>query len=209
MQNIKLTREQINQLPIRSFKGRIQLIREPDKLSDAVAHLSRDRVLGFDIEMRPSFRKGEKYPAALLQLAGADMVYIFRLLDLGLPVAIRALLSNPGIIKAGVSLKDDIKELRDLAPFDPGGFVDMGEAARKAGLMHHGLKGLAALLFGYRISKSAQRSNWANENLSEKQIKYAATDAWLSRELYFELLRQAIPLPVMEHNGQIEKGAAR
>lgn len=194
----KLTREEINALPIRTYRGRIQLVRREEEVADAVARLAQDRVLGFDVEARPSFKRGEKHPAALLQLAGADWVCIFRLLDIGLPAVLRDLLADAGVRKVGVSLKDDIKELRGLSDFAPGGFVDLGEAARKAGLMHHGLKGLAALLFGFRISKSSQRSNWANEQLTDKQIGYAATDAWLSRELYFELLRHAVALPVME-----------
>jgi len=35
-----------------------------------------------------------------------------------------------------------------------------------------------------RVSKAAQVSNWAVKQLSDAQIHYAATDAWISRLLY-------------------------
>lgn len=188
----KLSHEDINVLPLRSYEGLIHFIRANESVDAAARQLSLERVLGFDIESKPCFSKGEKNPPALLQLAGSECVYIFRLIDLSLPDSLCALLADPNIIKSGVALHDDLKDLKGLRDFSPAGFVDLGAAARKAGLQHHGLKGLAALLMGFRISKSVQRSNWANEHLTEKQITYAATDAWLSRELYFEMLRRGV-----------------
>lgn len=188
----KLSHDDINQLPLRSYEGLIHFIRSETQVDDAVQKLSMERVLGFDIESKPCFSKGEKNPPALLQLAGSESVYIFRLIDLLLPESICSLLANPNIVKSGVALHDDLKDLKGLREFTPDGFVDLGVAARRAGLQHHGLKGLAAVMMGFRISKSAQRSNWASEHLSEKQIVYAATDAWLSRELFFEMLRKNV-----------------
>ena len=43
---------------------------------------------------------------------------------------------------------------------------------------------LTALLLGFRISKSAQTSNWDSDQLNEKQISYAATDAWVCLKIY-------------------------
>jgi ribonuclease D len=101
--------------------------------------------------------------------------------------ALCRLLANPQIVKAGVALDRDVQELNKLAPFTPAGFVDVGELAKRAGCMHHGLRGLATLLLGFRVSKSSQTSNWANATLTPAQIEYAATDAWVGRELYHKL----------------------
>ncbi|HIA00113.1 MAG TPA: 3'-5' exonuclease domain-containing protein 2, partial [Candidatus Marinimicrobia bacterium] len=46
--------------------------------------------------------------------------------------------------------------------------------------------GLTALFLGFRISKQASTTNWSAKELSIKQITYAATDAWVGRELYFK-----------------------
>ncbi len=197
----KLSKDEINECPLRSYRGKIHFVTSRDHVDDAVQYLSQDRVLGFDTESKPNYVKGNTSLPALLQLAGADKVFIFRLVDLGLPDALCELLANPSIVKAGVALRDDIKDLCLLNAFNPGGFVDLGIHSKSAGMQHHGLKGLAAILLDFRISKSSQRSNWAHPSLTEKQLRYAATDAWLGRELYFEMLRvgaiSCSPLPII------------
>ena len=52
------------------------------------------------------------------------------------------------------------------------------------GIKNHGLRGLAAVFLGIRISKGAQTSNWSRDVLTRQQIQYAATDAWVGRKLY-------------------------
>jgi hypothetical protein len=116
-------------------------------------------------------------------------VYLFQLLALGLPRELAALLADPHIVKAGVAIGRDLQELRDLSEFHPRNCVDLGVCAMKGGLQHHGLRGLAALLLGCRISKSAQTTNWARPELPEKALRYAATDAWMSRRIYEALKR--------------------
>jgi ribonuclease D len=156
-------------------------------LSEAVRLLEQESILGFDTETRPAYRKGESYPPALLQLAGANEVFIFQLKFTGLPRLLIGILSNPDIVKAGVSLNYDIAELKNVVQFEPAGFVDIATLAKKHGIQNHGLRGLAAVLLGFRISKSAKTSNWASNELTPSQIIYAATDAWVGRELYLEM----------------------
>ena len=67
------------------------------------------------------------------------------------------------------------------------GFVDLSQVAKHNRLETHGLRNMAANFFGMRISKGARCSNWALKTLSRKQLLYAATDAWISRKLYFEM----------------------
>jgi len=174
------------------YEGPIHLIQSSEQVEDAVRELEKETLLGFDTETRPTFRVGESYPPALLQLAGERAVYVFQLRYCHLPQSLRRLLAHPKIIKAGVALDRDIKELKKLAPYKPAGFVDVGELARQAGCMNHGLRGLATLLLGFRVSKNCQRSNWAQRKLTRAQIEYAATDAWVGRELYHKL-QQLLP----------------
>jgi ribonuclease D len=122
-------------------------------------------------------------------LVGEQAAYIFQLRRCRLSNALCRLLANPKIIKAGIALDRDVQELTKLASFKPAGFVDVGELARQAGCTHHGLPGLATLLLGFRVSKRPQTSNWAQRTLTRAQIEYAATDAWVGRELYQKLQR--------------------
>ena len=182
----KLSKTEINSLPLRYYNGAIRIIQTAEQAKDACAILIKEKVLGFDTETRPAFKKGQSYLPSLLQLAGTKVVYLFQLSQCGLTDSIIILLSNVNIIKSGVAINQDLTELQQILNFEPAGFVDLGDIARSKGLPHHGLRGLAAYLLKFRISKSGRTSNWSANRLTKKQIKYAATDAWVGRELYLK-----------------------
>ena len=182
----KLSKTEINSLPLRYYNGAIRIIQTAEQAKDACAILIKEKVLGFDTETRPAFKKGQSYLPSLLQLAGTKVVYLFQLSQCGLTDSIIILLSNVNIIKSGVAINQDLTELQQILNFEPAGFVDLGDIAKSKGLPHHGLRGLAAYLLKFRISKSARTSNWSANQLTKKQIKYAATDAWVGRELYLK-----------------------
>jgi len=182
----KLSKTEINSLPLRYYNGAIRIIQTAEQAKNACAILIKEKVLGFDTETRPAFNKGQSYLPSLLQLAGTKVVYLFQLSQCGLTDSIIILLSNVNIIKSGVAINQDLTELQQILNFEPAGFVDLGDIARSKGLPHHGLRGLAAYLLKFRISKSGRTSNWSANQLTKKQIKYAATDAWVGRELYLK-----------------------
>ena len=179
-----ITKAGINELPMRQFEGRIHLCRTADEAEAAAKRLLKEKLLGFDTETRPSFRKGENHDPALLQLATDSEAWLFQIQQCGLTPTLIKLLSDPTVIKAGVALKRDIAELKEMASFEPAGCVELANYAKKAGIKNLGLRGLTALLFGFRISKREQVSNWARKKLTESQQTYAATDAWLGYEIY-------------------------
>ncbi len=183
----RLTKEEINTRPIGRYEGPIHVIRKPDQVAAALEHLEQETLLGFDTETRPTFRSGQHYQPTVLQLASRDAVFVFQIKQCHFGRGLRRLLSNPDIIKAGVALDRDIKELNEIAVFQPGGFVDVADLAKAAGCQNHGLRNLAACLLGFRISKRSQVSNWAQPRLTPAQIDYAATDAWVGRKLYLKL----------------------
>lgn len=183
----KPSKEEINDLPIHRYEGPVRIIRSQEELEAAMEHLRTQSVLGFDTESRPAFRKGKYYPPSVVQLAAADAVYIIQLTWLPLGDTLAGLLADPAVLKVGAAIHDDIKELQKLHEFTPDGIVDLGDMAKSLGLETHGLRSLAANLMGVRISKSARCSNWAGKKLHNQQIIYAATDAWIGRELYFKL----------------------
>ena len=187
--NLHITKDEINRLPMKQYEGPIHLIRTPDEAEQAAETLKRETLLGFDTETRPTFRVGEYYQPSLLQLAAGSAVFIFQIKLTGLTQGLCDVLSSPGIIKTGVSIRSDVSELRKLSAFEPAGFIELATCAKQAHIQNLGLRGLAALLLGFRVSKREQTSNWAKPELTESQLRYAATDAWLGHEIYLHMNR--------------------
>jgi ribonuclease D len=187
----RMSKEEINTCPMKRWTGPISVVRNRDELNASIARLAGQSLLGFDTETRPAYNKGENYLPALLQLASEEEVFIFQLRHLGLARPLRDILADGSIIKAGVSLDYDIRELRKLGHFKDAGFVDLGKLAKRTGIKNHGLRGLAAVFLGFRLSKKVQTSNWSRDVLTRQQIQYAATDAWVGRSLYLALQKAA------------------
>ena len=184
----KISKAEINDLPLIAWEGEIQILESVEDMEAAAATLANESHLGFDTETRPSFKKGDYYPPALIQLATEHCVYLFRISETETFDPLLPILESPDILKTGVAIKDDVKELRAMEDFTPNGFVEIADITVKLGYENRGLRALAGLLLQGRISKAAQVTNWARPKLDNKQVRYAATDAWISREIY----RQAV-----------------
>lgn len=184
-----ITKEELNDLPTQHFEGEIIVIDRPEEVDRAVQYLSGFSYLGFDTETRPSFKKGEVHKVALLQLSTNEKAFIFRVSKFDLTNSLIKLLSNPKIIKAGAAIRDDIKALQINRPFKPAGFVELQDVAQRLGINSFSLKKMSAIVFGYKISKAQQLSNWEALDLTESQLIYAATDAWISYKLYQEFIK--------------------
>ena len=183
-----ISKKEINALPLKHYTGAIHVIDSDAKMIAAARCLAREKVLGFDTETRPAFKKGESYSPSLLQLASGDGVYIFQIGRINSYEPLAGILADRNVLKTGIGVSDDIKKLNDILPLEPSGFIELAGMAAKAGIKNAGIRGLAALLFGFKISKQAQCSRWDAPTLAHAQIVYAATDAWICREIYFALL---------------------
>jgi len=185
-----ISREGIANLPIRRYEGKVSLVATLRDLEQARADIRQERVVGLDTETRPSFTKGESYLPCLVQAATARAVYLFQLQRLDIFPALVELLAKPDIVKTGVGLDYDLRQLKRVFPFTVQNVLDLGVIARRRGLGQTGVRNLAGMFLGFRIPKGNRTSNWAAPRLSPQQITYAATDAWACRELYlhFETL---------------------
>ena len=180
----KLTKDQINAMPLVRYEGKIHVLSSQDDIQESVDYLMTQKVIGFDTETRPTFTKGSANAPSLVQLAGEKAVFIYQMDDISILKKLSTILSNKKITKSGVSVDRDLIELMFLTPFDPCSFIDLGDVARDRGIPHHGLRGLAAMFLGSRISKGARTSDWGRVRLSRSQVSYAATDAWMGLELF-------------------------
>ena len=185
-----ISREELAELPIRRYDGEVRLVLTAGELERAMEDIRNESLVGLDTETRPSFRKGESHPPALAQVATARAVYLFPLRRPDAYGVLKDLLESARTIKAGVALAHDLRELKQLFAFEHRKVTELGVVARRAGYGQTGLRNLAAIFLDIRIPKGSKTTNWAARELTRQQIVYAATDAWVCRELFlrFETL---------------------
>jgi len=187
-----ITPDKVNQLPLIRYEGDIHIIDKPEDELRCLEKLQKESLLGFDTETRPTYRAGVFYPPALVQFATSDAVYLVRLTDHKFETLLKKVLGNKKIVKTGVAVHDDVSDLQGLVKFNPANFVDLSNVAEKHSIKKKGLRNLAALFLQRRVSKNGRLSPWHQPRLSKKQIRYAATDAWVSRELYLQMKQHGL-----------------
>jgi len=180
--------DEIKALPLLEYGGEIVVVDTPEAFEKAMVEIFKFDMAGFDTETRPSFKKGVQYQVALLQIFCGKKCYLLRLNKIGFPDALRLWFENETITKVGLSLRDDIRELRKKRRINPKGLIDLQDIVGDYGIEALSLKKLSAIVMGGRISKRQQLSNWEASNLNEKQKIYAATDAWVCLEIYNHLV---------------------
>jgi ribonuclease D len=179
-----ISREDMAALPVCRYEGKVRLVAAAEDLEEALLDFAQESVVGLDTETRPAFRKGESYLPSLVQAATARAVYLFQLRGADVFSAVAGLLADDRIVKTGIGLKYDLSRLKGLFPFEEKNVLDLGTVARRHGFEQSGVRNLAGIFLGMRIPKGNSTSNWAAPQLTPVQIAYAATDAWICRELY-------------------------
>lgn len=189
MDSLKLaiSKETVADMPTVHYDGGIQVVDTIEKARVALRELSRARIIGFDTETRPSFRKGRLHKVALMQLATDSFCFLFRLNKLGMFDLLKDFLENPAITKIGLSVHDDFHVLSRSGQLSPQGFVELQSFVKQYSIADTSLQKIYAIVFGERISKSQRLSNWEAEQLTAEQQSYAAIDAWACLKLYRHL----------------------
>jgi ribonuclease D len=182
-----ITVEEIAGCELSWFRGEIVVVDNLHTFREIFPKLLGSDLLGFDTETKPSFTKGRNNSVSLIQLSTGNLACLFRINKIGFPQELIKLLSDPSVIKAGVAVHDDIRFLKGVKKFSPGGFIDLQHFVRDYGIQSSGLKKLAAIVLGFRISKRQQVTDWEAEQLTEAQQIYAATDAWVCHQIYKKL----------------------
>lgn len=182
-----IDKSEVSAMPTVAFEGRIITIDTPQAVDQAIMALSNEAYVGIDTETRPSFRKGVQHDVSLIQLSTPDTCFLIRLNRTGMPDSLVKFLENKQIAKIGLSLHDDYQGLCKRRKFKAGNFIDLQKEVGQYGIEEMSLQKIFAIIFGQRISKSQQLTNWENDVLTDKQKIYAATDAWACLKIYNEL----------------------
>jgi len=183
----EISKEEVADLDLIQYDGPIKLITNEESFLEEIPHIREQTILGFDTETRPSFKKGVVYPTALIQISALDQAWIIRVSRMGYPPELLDLLTREDILKVGLGLNDDLRRLRADFQFEPGGFLDLQQYVAAFRIEEKGLKKLSGIVLGRRISKAQQVSNWDADLLTEAQLRYAATDAWICLKIYKRL----------------------
>lgn len=183
-----ITKQEINELPLFKYEGKTIIAATEKQIDKAIFEIEDYDLVGFDTETKPTFRKGEFNHVALVQIAVPDKVYLLRINQSGITTTLASFLINGKIRKVGIALDDDLIALKKRRRFVPAGFLDLNKITPTLGIENIGARNLSAILLNSRISKNQQISNWENPTLTEPQIRYAATDAWICLEIYNKLM---------------------
>lgn len=186
---LTISREQMAELPLETFRGDIVVIDHMEEIREACSYLSFQSALGFDTETKPAFKRGQVNKVALIQLSTEEECFLFRLNKIGYPDELEAIMSDPGIKKIGLSLRDDFAAIRKRSRRKPENFIDLQGFVDQFGIEDNSLQKIYAILFGRKISKNQRVSNWEAEALTPAQQSYAAIDAWACLRIYNHLIR--------------------
>ena len=197
MSDVVLSRSDLRDAELPIYPGialdRITVVVSEALAAEALSVLLAADAIGFDSESKPTFRKGEVATGPhLIQLASDTHTYLFpisRTHDAG---ALKQILESRTVLKVGMGLDNDRSALKSRLGIVPENLLDLGEALRGPG--HRGTVGAkvaVAHFFGQKLQKSKKTgtSNWANPQLSERQILYAANDAHVALQLYRAWIR--------------------
>jgi ribonuclease D len=183
----EISKEEVAELELIQYEGPIHLIDSMEAFEQEIDQIEKEPVLGFDTETRPSFKKGRVYPTSLIQISSLEQSWILRVSRIGYPKRLLKLLSSESPLKIGLGLQDDLRKLRADFQFDAQGFLDLQNYVKAFHIDELGLKKITAIVLDRRISKSQQVSNWDADRLTEAQLRYAATDAWICLMIYNSL----------------------
>ncbi|MBD5320241.1 MAG: 3'-5' exonuclease domain-containing protein 2 [Bacteroides sp.] len=181
---LSIPKDKISEMPAAEFKGEIRVIDNAADARAALRFLSKQPIVGFDTETRPSFRKGSHHTVALIQLSTADICFLFRINKIGFTEQLREFLSAESVMKIGLSTKDDFHGLNKLGEFQPAGFVELQDFVHRFGIIDASLQRIYAIIFGLRISKGQRLTNWEAPELTEAQQHYASLDAYACLHIY-------------------------
>ena len=186
----KISKEELNEMPVVAFAGTITLVDSTEKAEKAIEEIRNAGMVGVDTETKPSFTRGTYHKVSLVQISTTEHCYLFRLNKMPFPPALGSFLADESVVKVGLALRDDFAGLNRLYSFKPQNFIDLQNIVKNYGILELGLQKIFAIVFGRKISKAQRLTNWESAELTDQQQIYAATDAWASLLIYLQLQKE-------------------
>ena len=181
---VAISKDELASLEVARFSGEIKIIENEADIPDAVNELRKEKMVGFDTETKPSFRKGQYHNVALIQFATSEKAFPFRINKTGFSRHLIDFFEDNEILKIGLSTRDDFLNLNRQCKFEPQNFIEIQNYVKDFLITDNSLSKIYAILFGKRISKGQRLTNWEDDCLSEAQQDYAALDASACLEIY-------------------------
>ncbi|KAJ8774367.1 hypothetical protein K2173_011616 [Erythroxylum novogranatense] len=188
--------------PALKFGGRIVYSRTKMEVENAAREVLRsfdvgqgivDQVIvGFDIEWKPTFRRGDlPRKVAVMQLcADANHCHVLHIIHSGITESLRFLLEESMLLNfVGAAIGSDCRKIFKDYNVSVKAVEDLSHLAnRKLGGQPKvwGLQSLTERLVCKELlkPKKIRLGNWEVDILSKHQLEYAATDAFASWHLY-------------------------
>jgi hypothetical protein len=180
--------KEVISLPLFKYAGPIILLQASDDQALLYKLINNEKILGFDTETRPVFTKGRTKPVALVQIATSEHVILIRLNKGILSAPLARLIEDPEYTLTGFGIFHDFIDIDKNHIISPKNYIDLNRLQKHIGIS--GMQRSAAHFLNCSVSKSKARSNWEASSLKEPQLIYAATDAWISREVCVKALKE-------------------
>lgn len=189
------SKEAITLLP--PFQGltidRVHVPATVEEFAVARARIEAAGVVGFDTESKPLFDVGAVSDGPhIVQFATSTDAYVFQVHRAESSPSLLALLQSEQVRKVGFGLRSDLKFIRAKFGVELREVVDLNDVFRGAGFRSStGVRAAVAIVFGQRFAKSKRQttSNWAMPRLDDKQLLYAANDAYAALRVHDALGR--------------------
>ena len=168
-----------------------------EQFAAATAEILAAGCVGFDTESKPTFRVGEVSDGPhIAQFALPGKAFIFQLHHADCAEFLLAVLQSETVTKVGFGLKSDHGQIRAKLGITLKAVLDLNDVFRQDG--YRGDMGVraavgAALNQRFNKNKSITTTNWALRELTDKQLLYAANDAYAALKVY-----EALERPVAE-----------
>lgn len=174
---------------------KVYVVKTQKDLNHAVQNLLKSKILGFDTEQKPVFKKGvPPTKISIVQLSDANYSYIFQIQQIANITPLLDLLASSKILKVGIGLRGDSSSLLNEFNITLKACIDFGSIFKTKLYYENELGAKKSVLFflNKKLQKSGRssRSNWEIANLSDSQIKYASEDASCVYDVFCTMLVQ-------------------
>ncbi|PVZ72196.1 3'-5' exonuclease [Pelagibaculum spongiae] len=193
---VQISKADIEHMPAWETHKRPVILVSDDNIEHAVSELKQYKVLGFDTESRPTFKRGgQDHPIALIQLASQDKCWLFQINKISNLDSLAHILQSGEIRKVGLGLSSDRRRFKNDFSVQIHNLIDLDVVFKSLGRKNQmGAKQMVAQLFGKKLKKSKKQSlsNWAADHLNPAQISYASDDAFCVVDAWYDMQRKLL-----------------